>query len=205
MKTKDFHNILQVRSLNRFVLFYDIIFFRIAFKRKIQKSSCWRTFIHIWATMMPSLQVTQLNLNIVLIKIIKISISQKKNVRMKIHLLFFPRRHLTRSKWAGEFSFNSKMFQTKQKTQTLLENTVNCLTTETVEYSLLGTFSLYQSGSAAFYNGRNASHNKIVFLLTDSECTDHNVRHDFWRFFNHNRLAGAKSIPPRVFTDAQGI
>jgi len=37
-----------------------------------------------------------------------------------------------------------------------------------------GTFSVYQSGSAAFYNGRNPSHNKIVFLLTDSECTDHN-------------------------------
>ena len=30
MKTKDFHNILQVRtgSLNRFVLFYDIIIFQ---------------------------------------------------------------------------------------------------------------------------------------------------------------------------------
>ncbi|CAG5112402.1 Oidioi.mRNA.OKI2018_I69.chr2.g6621.t2.cds [Oikopleura dioica] len=37
-----------------------------------------------------------------------------------------------------------------------------------------GTFFLYQSGSSAFYNGRNPSHNKIVFLLTDSECTSHN-------------------------------
>ena len=154
---------------------------------------------------MPSLQVAQLNLRIVLIKIIKISILQKKNVRTKIHPLFFPRRHLTRSRWAGEFSFISKMFQTKQKTQTFPENTVNCLATICVEYSLLGTFSLYQSGSAAFYNGRNSSHNKIVFLVTDSECTDHNVRHDLRRFFYHKRLAGTKSIPPRVFTDPQGI
>ena len=143
---------------------------------------------------MPSLQVAQLNLRIVLIKIIKISILQKKNVRTKIHPLFFPRRHLTRSRWAGEFSFISKMFQTKQKTQTFPENTVNCLATICVEYSLLGTFSLYQSGSAAFYNGRNSSHNKIVFLVTDSECTDHNVRHDLRRLFYHKRLAGTKAF-----------